>query len=64
MFLILLTAREGCLCPKSGSSLNSHIGTRALRSAVGVAAGARANVKTNTDPNDKTTRTAVILFRR
>jgi hypothetical protein len=64
MFLILLTAREGCLCPKSGSSLNSHIGTRALRSAVGVAAAARANVKTGSLSNYKTTRNAVILFRR
>jgi hypothetical protein len=64
MFLMLLTAREGCFCPKKLRLGKPAPGTHALRSAAGVAADVRAHDKTTTPSDYKTSGNAVILFRR
>ena len=64
LFLILLTAREGCLCPKTLPLGKPAPGTHALRSAAGVAADVRANNKTSALSDYKTSGNAGILFRR
>jgi hypothetical protein len=64
MFLILLTAREGCFCPKKLWLEKPAPGTHAFRSAAGVAADVRANDETSKPSDYKTSGTAVILFRR
>jgi len=62
--MILLMAREGCLCPKTPPLGKPAPGAHALRSDVGVAADVRANEKTSVLSDYKTSGNAVILFRR
>ena len=63
LFLILLTAQEGCLCHKTPLLGNPAPGTHALRSAA-ITADVRANYKTSALSDYKTSENAVILFRR
>jgi hypothetical protein len=62
LLLILLTAREGCLCRNLTALPTRTVHPRpSLRR--GVAAGVRANAKTGALPDYITGRNAVILFR-
>jgi hypothetical protein len=55
-FLLLLTAREGCLCPETPGSPNSLLNRRAVRAAALV----YASIETGAPADDKTGKNAVI----
>jgi hypothetical protein len=64
LFLILLTARAGCLCLSAPLSGNSAPSPHAFGSAAGGDADVRPNYKTGALSNYKTGGNAGVLFRR